>query len=213
VDQVMIEPGLGAVPGTGTRDVAFPQSVTLALRVPGVAEPHPNWTREVAVYPWIEPAVTVAADTRPGLSVAYRESSKLADEAPLGTETLPNVDCNWGDGPVGVSGKPDGVDALFTGFLRVETAGVYAFRGMADDVIEVEIGGQSAFQTAHGNERKGRLALRAGTHVFQARFREQGGGAYVKLWWQPPAGDGTPSEETIVPAGAFCHAPEPGARR
>jgi hypothetical protein len=213
VDQVMIEPGLGAVPGTGTRDVAFPQSVTLALRVPGVGEPHPNWTREVGVYPWLEPAVTVASDTRPGLSVAYRESSKPADGAPLGTETLPNVDCNWGDGPVGVSGKPDGVDALFTGFLRVETAGVYAFRGVADDVIEVEIGGQSAFQTAHGNERKGRLALRAGMHVFRARFREHGGGAYVKLWWQPPAGDGTPSEETIVPAGAFCHAPEPGARR
>jgi hypothetical protein len=213
VDQVMIEPGLGAVPGTGTRDVAFPQSVTLALRVPGVAAPHPNWTREVAVYPWIDPVAPILPGAQSGLSVVYRERAQNGDGAELAREVLANLDANWGAGPVGASGRKDNVDVLFTGYLRVDASGVYAFRGMADDVIEVEVGGQSAFQTAHGNERKGRLALRAGTHVFRARFREQGGGAYVKLWWQPPAGDGTPAEETIVPAGAFCHAPEPGARR
>jgi hypothetical protein len=114
---------------------------------------------------------------------------------------------------VGASGRKDNVDVLFTGYLRVDASGVYAFRGMADDVIEVEVSGYSAFQTVHGSERNGRLALRAGAHVFRARFREQGGDAHVKLWWQSPAGDGTPSKETIVPAGAFCHVPEPGARR
>jgi hypothetical protein len=212
VDQVMIEPGLGAVPGTGTRDVAFPRSVTLALRVPGVAAPHPNWTREVGVYPWIEPVAPILPGTQPGLSVVYRERAQNGDGTELAREVLANLDANWGAGPVGASGRKDNVDVLFTGYLRVDVSGVYAFRGMADDVIEVEVGGQSAFQTAHGSERKGRLALRAGTHVFQARFREQGGGAYVKLWWQPPAGDSTPSEETIVPPGAFCHVPESGAR-
>jgi hypothetical protein len=142
----------------------------------------------------------------------YRERAQNGDGTELAREVLANLDANWGAGPVGASGRKDNVDVLFTGYLRVDASGVYAFRGMADDVIEVEVGGQSAFQTAHGSERKGRLALRAGTHVFQARFREQGGGAYVKLWWQPPAGDSTPSEETIVPPGAFCHVPESGAR-
>lgn len=72
----------------------------------------------------------------------------------------------------------------FKGFLNVAVAGVYEFRSLADDGVELTIDGITLFSDSgyHPQEyRSGSMSLSAGQHTFSFIFFEGGGGATVEL--------------------------------
>lgn len=81
-------------------------------------------------------------------------------------------------------GVVDNFGVHFKGFLNVVEAGVYDFRSLADDGVELTIDGITLFTDSGYHPpayMSGSIALSAGSHAFSFIFFEGGGGATVEL--------------------------------
>ena len=153
------------------------------------------------------PALNVASGWSPsvilgegggGLSASYHRGHE--DRRPPVLERVdPAIDFNWQDGRPGRGVPADGFRAVWRGRLVAPVSGTYRFVAEVDDAFELRIGEHPAMHCELGRHELGRLSLEAGTPLpVEARYREDGGEALVRLLWTPPGG-----VEEVVPPRAF----------
>lgn len=131
----------------------------------------------------------------------------------IGTFIDPQID-HW-DNTAGYRWNPFGIDELYTvtwtGYLLAPTDGVYEFRSISDDGIQVFIDGQTVINNPDlqwYGEGLGQATLTAGAHALDVRFYENFVYDGVVLQWKPPGA----AEWAIVPASVLVtQVPEPGA--
>ncbi|RKX25273.1 MAG: hypothetical protein DRP47_10055, partial [Candidatus Zixiibacteriota bacterium] len=106
--------------------------------------------------------------------------------------------------------EQDNYLTIFTGILKISTAGDYDFAVDGDDAVEVIIDGGTAnelivgYYGPHGADGStnynGSMTLSAGTHTVEFRMEEAGGGDKYYLYWSGPASG---NAWQIVPNTAF----------
>ncbi len=83
-------------------------------------------------------------------------------------------------------------------FTPPET-GEYLFEAEVDDRLEIRLGDHPPMSGDRNNGWLGTLPLEAGKALpVSIRYEEEGGGAYVRLFWKPPGG-----ERRIIPSYVF----------
>ena len=155
----------------------------------------------------------LTADVYSGWQIDVSGNISTVGLTHLGTFVDPQID-HW-DNTQGYRWNPLGVDELYTvtwtGYLLVPADGVYEFRSVSDDGIQVFIGDQTVINNPglqwYG-EGLGSATLTAGAHALDVRFYENFTYDGVILQWKPPGA----TEWAIVPAGVLVtQVPEPGA--
>lgn len=94
----------------------------------------------------------------------------------------------------------------YTGYIAVPTDGAYTFYTTSDDGSFLFIGDAKVVDNdgMHGTqERKGKIALKAGMHAVKITFYQGAGGAILNASYEGP---GIAKQE--IPANAFSHAEE-----
>jgi hypothetical protein len=119
----------------------------------------------------------------------------------VSTETVPNIDFQWGGGFILNSGLHEDVVVKFTGKIFAPTEGMYSFYSPADDGTKLIINGNLIIDDWYDKGGGGSITqiyLTQGSHDITLWYYENGGGANVWLYWARP---GYAFE--IVPASAF----------
>jgi hypothetical protein len=94
----------------------------------------------------------------------------------------------------------------WSGVLRVEKPGEYAFFTLSDDGARLTIDGRKVVENDGPHplsERSGTAQLAAGDHPIKLEFAQGGGGSACTLLWQPPG-----AKKAVVPAAVFFHPKE-----
>ena len=94
----------------------------------------------------------------------------------------------------------------WTGQLLVEQSGQYGFATASDDGSRLYIDGKLVVDNGGSHswaKKSGKVQLTFGTHEFELRFDQGGGGAGCIAYWTPPGG-----KEAAIPAKALFHKPE-----
>lgn len=129
----------------------------------------------------------------------------------VGTFIDPQID-HW-NGDIGYRWNPLGVDELYTvlwdGYLLAPTSGLYEFRTVSDDGVQVFLGGQTVIDSPilqwYG-ESLGSATLTAGAHALDVRFFENFTYDGIVLQWKKP-GD---ADWSVIPSSALLTSvPEP----
>lgn len=119
----------------------------------------------------------------------------------VSTQTVPNIDFQWGGGMVLNSGLYEDVIVNFSGTIYAPQTGTYSFYSPADDGTKLIIDGSLViddwFDKGGGGSVR-QINLTEGSHAITLWYYENGGGANVWLYWAIP-GTGL----MIVPASAF----------
>ena len=126
-----------------------------------------------------------------------------ANETPLNTENVSNIDFQWGGGQVLNSGKAEDVLVAFEGNIMVPTDGWYTFYAPGDDGIKLTIAGMPLINDWRDKGGGGTVSepmwIRAGIlYPTTLYYYENGGGAWVQLFYST-ADTGL----TIVPPSWF----------
>lgn len=104
---------------------------------------------------------------------------------PLLARTLPFLHAAWPkDEPL-----PHPFSARFVGTIRVNEAGVYRFRLLADDGVGLFVGGvlqAEAVVPDQPNRLEVALPLEPGSHELRIDYFQRGGGSGLEFYWQPP---------------------------
>lgn len=119
----------------------------------------------------------------------------------VSTETVSNIDFQWGGGFILNSGLHEDVVVQFTGNIFAPTEGMYSFYSPADDGTKLIINGNLIIDDWYDKGGGGSIAqiyLTQGSHNITLWYYENGGGANVWLYWARP---GYAFE--IIPASAF----------
>ena len=108
------------------------------------------------------------------------------NETPISTQTVPNVDYNWGSGQVLNSNRSEDVIVKFTGYLQVPTTDYYHFYTPADDGTRLYINNQFLiddwYDKGGGGSTSQAVYLTAGQVVpITLYYYENGGGAAVSF--------------------------------
>ena len=163
------------------------------------------------------PAAVSAVELSPGLAVYYldhfyRRTGQMPspEEAKVrGRAGKPILQLNHQFAPDGMvfdSGAQKGVGMVLTGYLHLAQPGRYGFRALANDGIEMSLGGNLLFEdpAVHGDRFSpvGIADVAAGGwYPIVIRYFQRKGTAALKLYWQPPGA----TEFTIVPAALYAH--------
>lgn len=163
------------------------------------------------------PAAVKATELSPGLAVYYfdkyyKRTGQMATLSEAKSQGRPGkpvlqLDHQFAhDGVVFDSGKAKGVGMVLTGYLHLAESGEYKFQAMANDGIELSLGGNLLFEdpTVHSNRLSpvGIADIAAGGwYPILIRYFQRKGTASLKLYWQPP--DAT--EFSIIPAEIYAH--------
>jgi len=111
----------------------------------------------------------------------------------------PGIDFRWGNEKPDKRLPEDRFSIEWRGQLVAQVSGEYQLSADVDDVIEIRMGDQAAMEASYGQKELGKVSLEAGRPVpFQAKYREDGGEAKVRLFWTPPGGS-----SQIIPGYAF----------
>lgn len=154
--------------------------------------PEASWSPRVAV-----------GKSRGGLRASYQKvgASKVAVE-----RVDPAIDFQWGTQSPGKKVPRDHFEAEWRGRLVAPVTGEYCFEVEVDDEFEMKLGDHARKRVSGGAHDLGSYALAAGESLpFTARYREEGGEAWVRLFWTPPGG-----AREVVPPSAFL--PESGGQ-
>ena len=119
----------------------------------------------------------------------------------VSTQTVPNVNFQWGGGQVLNSGLSEDVIVSFTGNLYAPETGTYTFYSPADDGTKLYIDGNLIINDWYDKGGGGTMVptyLTSGVHSITLWYYENGGGANVWLYWITPGGP-----FVIIPASAF----------
>jgi hypothetical protein len=136
-----------------------------------------------------------------GLSSKYFRSQDRK-EKPLLERIDPAIDFNWSSEKVARDLPRDGYSVRWLGNLVAPASGEYAFELEADDRADVKIGNSSTFKAKTQDPGSFRMVLEAGKPApIQVNFEQEGGEAYVRLYWTPPG-----RKRQIVPSSALLPA-------
>ena len=118
----------------------------------------------------------------------YNESPPLpGDNRIVRVQEVANIDFQWGSGSV-LGGPAEDVVVRFNGTITTETTGEYQFYGPADDGFILRINGATIINDwvdkGGGGSFSQPVVLTAGqANTFEAWYYENGGGAWVQLYW------------------------------
>ena len=126
-----------------------------------------------------------------------------ANETPLNTENVSNIDFQWGGGLVLNSGKAEDVLVAFEGNIMVPADGWYTFYAPGDDGIKLTIAGMNLINDWYDKGGGGSVSepmwIRAGIlYPTTLYYYENGGGAWVQLLYST-----ADSGFTVVPPSWF----------
>lgn len=135
-----------------------------------------------------------------------------ANEQPIYTTIVPNIDFNWGGGEILGSGRYEDVIVKFTGNLLFPEDGNYSFYTPADDGTKLTIAGMNLIDDWRDKGGGGSISqsvfIRGGVlYPFTLYYYENGGGAAVGFYQYtpdfgfiviPPEYLGSQSEEVVV---------------
>jgi hypothetical protein len=135
-----------------------------------------------------------------GLSAKYFRT-RDRKEAPLLERIDPAIDFDWSTQKAAPKVPRDGFSVRWSGSLIAPVSGEYLIEAEGDDRVEVKIGNNS-FQSATREPGQKRMTLEAGKPVLiEINFEQDGGEAYVRLFWTPPGG-----KRQIIPSSALAPA-------
>jgi len=138
----------------------------------------------------------MVSESRGGLRASYFKDRGMV---PVVERVDSAIDFQWrGESPA--RNMPgDHFLVEWRGRLVAPVTGRYRFDVEVDDDFEMELGDFGRKRVGLGNHKLGNFKLEAGQLLaFTARYREESGEAWVRLFWTPPGG-----ERTIVPGSAF----------
>jgi len=122
-----------------------------------------------------------------GLSAKYFRT-RDRKEAPLLERIDPAIDFDWSNQKAAPKVPRDGFAVRWSGSLIAPVNGEYLIEAEVDDRVEVKIGSNS-FLAATREPGQKRTTLEAGKPVpIKVSFEQDGGEAYVRLFWTPPGG-------------------------
>lgn len=141
-----------------------------------------------------------------GLSASYRRQDDRRGGALL-DRTDAAIDFRWGNGRPDRRVPVDGFAVAWRGKIVAPVSGDHVFSCEVDDRLRVRIGDGPVWQAGRGRSELGRVRFEAGEAVdFEADYEEDGGEAFVRLFWTPPGG-----EARTVPPSAFLPEKPPSA--
>jgi hypothetical protein len=133
-----------------------------------------------------------------GLTASYWPNREWKGK-PKFVRTDPSIDFRWGDQKPDNRLPGDRFSIEWRGQLVPPVSGEYELSAEVDDVIQLRLGDSKAFETGWGRKELGKVTLEKGTPIpFEAKYYEEGGDAYARLFWTPPGG-----ARQIIPAHAF----------
>lgn len=187
-----------------TKEIQVSEQVSHTIQIP-----HTEMIREVTMVPRTVTTVIPGGLTAKSYNMrGYNNAPPLPTPDKLvKTETVPNIDFQWGGGQILNSGLYEDVIVQFSGTINIPSTGTYGFYAPGDDGIKVIIDDNTIINDWYDKGGGGSTTstyLTQGSHTITLWFYENGGGANVWLYWAKP-GYGyeivTPSafgEETIT---------------
>ncbi|WP_414664429.1 PA14 domain-containing protein [Horticoccus sp. 23ND18S-11] len=115
------------------------------------------------------------------------------------TRTDAAVDFDWGTGTPAPGVPVDNFSVRWSGQVEAPVTGYYIFSTLNDDGVRLKLGGNTLIDdwTGHApaDRFSGQIYLTAGSKTeISLEYFESGGGAVVRLYWQPPG-----SARTVIP--------------
>lgn len=169
-----------------TKEIEVSEQVEHIIQVP-----HSNIIREVTLVPREVTTLVPGGLTAKSYNMyGYNNAPPLPTEDRLvKTETVENINFNWGGGMILNSGLYEDVIVKFTGNIQIPTTGTYGFYAPGDDGIKLIIDENTIindwFDKGGGGSTTS-LYLTEGSHTITLWFYENGGGANVWLYWAKP---------------------------
>ena len=120
----------------------------------------------------------------------YNASPPLPGEnRVVSVQEVANIDFQWGSGSV-LNGPAEDVVVKFEGTITAETTGEYSFYGPADDGFILKINGVTIINDwvdkgGGGSFSQPVVLVEGEANSFEAWYYENGGGAWVQLYWNP----------------------------
>ena len=124
---------------------------------------------------------------------------------PVITTNVPNVNFQWGSGPI-LGGPSEDVIVRFTGSIFSNTTQAISFLATADDGTKIYIDGvliaDDWYDKGGGGTTSSPISFTAGVpKTIELMYYENGGGAAVNLYWDQSG------QMEIIPASAFSSTP------
>jgi hypothetical protein len=171
-------------------------------------------TVHVRVHPMLQRVFVDAATagTRASWYALAGDIPMLPDFAamtPYGSAVLGSINILPTSGNFSSSGRANHVAAVFEGYLRVPSAGLWKLSTSSNEGSRLLIGNQVVVLNdgIHSMvERFGEVALEAGLHPFRVEFFENTGSAGLLVAWEGPG-----TARAIIPASAYSHGGTPMA--
>ena len=169
-----------------TKDIQVSEQVSHTIQVP-----HTETIREVTLVPRTVTTLVPGGLTAKSYSMAgYNNAPPLPGENRLvKTETVANIDFQWGGGQVLNSGLYEDVIVNFSGNIQIPSTGTYGFYAPGDDGVQLFIDGNRIINDWYdkgGGGSTTSVYLTEGSHTITLWFYENGGGANVWLYWAKP---------------------------
>lgn len=147
----------------------------------------PVWSPSVALH-----------GTSGGLTGTYYPNQEWRGRAAV-VRVDSGLDFRWGNDKPCKKMPADRFSIEWRGQLMPPYSGEYVFSADVDDTIEVRLGDSAAMKASYGSAELGRVKLEANKPLpIQIKYREDGGEAKVRLFWNLPGGD-----KQIIPGYAF----------
>lgn len=143
------------------------------------------------------PKVDLDGLQRSGLDATYFDNMNFT--GPQVSRTDPTVNFNFGNGSPDPGIGSDTFSARWTGQIEAPVSGQYTFTTRSDDGVRLLIEGETVIDnwTDHApTNDSGTITLEAGKRYdINLDYYENGGGAVIQLYWQPPG-----QTQTIIPS-------------
>jgi hypothetical protein len=181
-----------------TKEIQVSEQVPHTIQVP-----HTEMVRETILVPRTVTTVIPGGLTAKSYNMnGYNNAPPLPTPDKLvKTETVPNIDYDWGGGQILNSGLYEDVIVQFSGTINIPSTGTYGFYAPGDDGIKLIIDDNTIINDWYDKGGGGSMTstyLTEGSHTITLWFYENGGGANVWLYWAKPG-----SGYEIVPPSAF----------
>lgn len=123
-------------------------------------------------------------------NLGYNASPPIpTDSQIVSVQEVANINFQWGSGPV-MGGPSEDVVVKFSGTITAEETGEYQFYGPADDGFILRINGVTVINDwvdkgGGGSISEPLVLVEGEANTFEAWYYENGGGAWVQLYWNP----------------------------